>query len=197
MSIAGYPMDHGEGDRHDDGRATPTGGPPDDWDAQFTAIVSGISGSMRWQATPSELDDHAADVAESAPGYLRAPDSIWQNAAPDTADDRRLRRELRRAERAEELAAFQRAQEEVAAARAADTEHYEPPPPPPLPRPSRRTVGAIALMVIGLVLVIFPALLPAPYELIAVVGLGMLFGGGAMMIARMRRHPRHDDGAQV
>lgn len=195
MSIAGAPMDHGEGDRHDDGRATPAGGPPDDWNAQFTAIVSGISGTMRWEATVGELDEQA--TAGTAAGFTRAPDSIWADAVPDTADERRLRREMRRAERAEELAAFRQAQEELAAAREADTEHYEPPAPPPIPRPSRRTVGALLLMVMGLALIIFPALLPAPYELIAVAGLGMLFGGGWMLIARMRRHPGDDDGARV
>lgn len=206
MSIAGYPMDHGDQGPHDDGRATPAGGPPDDWDKQFTAIVSGISGDMRWEASAAEMDEKAADDAAHRPSIPRAPDSIWTDAvgdvAPDTADDRRLRRELRRAERAESLAAFQQAQEELAAARAADTEHFVPPEPPPMPRPKRRTVGALALIVMGLVLVVFPALLPASFELITVLGALLILGGGALLATGIRRHHADpgdgwDDGSRV
>jgi hypothetical protein len=197
-------MDHGDQGRSDDGRATPAGGVPDDWDRQFTAIVSGISGDMRWAASTDELDEKAADDAAHRTGILRAPDSIWDDASfdpePDTADDRRLRRELRRAERAESLAAFRQAQEELAAAREADTEHYVPPDPPPMPRLKRRTVGAIALILSGLVLVVFPALLPASFELIAVLGALLILGGGALLASGIRRHHTDDgwdDGSRV
>lgn len=206
MSIAGYPMDHGDGGRHDDGSATPAGGAPDDWDKQFSDIVSGISGDMRWAATVEELDHDATLGAAEAPAphrdIPRAPDSIWTDAAPDTAADRRLRREMRRAERAESLAAFQEAQDELAAARAADTEHFVPPEPPPIPKPKRRTVAALVLIGMGLLLIIFPALLPAPLELIAVLGALLVLGGGALLLAGIRRHQGGhgdgwDDGSQV
>ena len=203
MSIAGAPMDHGDQGRSDDGRATPAGGPPSDWDKQFTAIVSGISGDMRWEVTTEELDEQAADHAAHPGGFTRAPDSIWDDdvdTAPDTAEERRMRRELRRAERAESLAAFQRAQEELAAARAADTEHFVPPEPPPMPRLKRRTVGAIAMIVMGLVLVMFPALLPASFELIAVLGALLILLGGALLPTGIRRHRNDvgwDDGSRV
>lgn len=204
MSIAGYPMDHGDQGPHDDGRATPAGGPPTDWDAQFSAIVSGITGDMRWEATTADMDAKAAaDVAagsDSAPGHgiARAPDSIWLDAMPDTADDRKVRRELRRAERAESLAAFRRAQAELEAARAADTEHFTPPEPPPMPRLKRRTVGALVLIVMGLVLVIFPALLPAAFELVAVLGIALLLAGGAILMRGLRKHHGdRGDGSQV
>lgn len=209
MSIAGAPMDPSDRGKKDDGRATPAGEPPSDWDAQFTAIVSGISGSMRWGTTADELDAHAVEAADAAasdaptnqarPGdFPRAPDSIWTVAPADTAEDRRMRRELRRAERAAELAAFQQAQAEVEAARAADTEHYVPPPPPPLPKLRRRTAGALVLMVVGLALLVFPWLLPAPFEMIAVLGLLSLLGGAAILIQGMRSSRGDpDDGAQV
>lgn len=204
MSIAGYPMDHGDQGPHDDGRATPTGGPPDDWDKKFTAIVSGITGDIHWSATPADLDDAAEKAAEKAPhrSIPRAPDTIWGDLdygeSDDTADDRKLRRELRRAERAEALAAFQQAQDELDAARAADTEHFVPPEPPPLPRFQRRTVGAIALIVLGLVLVISPALLPAPFELVAVIGIVLVVTGGGVLFTGLRRHrDGWDDGSQV
>lgn len=206
MSIAGYPMDHGDQGPHDDGRATPTGGPPTDWDAQFSAIVSGISGDMRWVASTADMDAKSAEEAQEAENarrqISRAPDSIWTDAVPDTAEERKMRRQMRRAERAEALAAFQRAQEEVEAARAADTEHYEPPEPPPLPRLRPRTVGALALAVMGLVLIIFPALLPASFELVAVVGVLLLLGGGAILLTGIRTHRGDpgdgwDDGSRV
>lgn len=207
MSIAGYPMDPGERGRQDDGRATPAGEPPSDWDARFTAIVSGISASMRWGATARELDAHAAEEGGDAsaeagsagvPAIPRAPEGTWLSGAPDTADDRRARREMRRAERAAELEAFRQAQAEVEAARAADTEHYVPPPPPPLPTFRRRTVGALLLMALGIVLIVFPWLMPAPFELIAVVGLLCVLGGAAVLVGGMRRnHGDSSDGAQV
>lgn len=192
MSIAGYPMDHGDQGPHDDGRATPAGGPPEDWDKKFTAIVSGITGDIRWSATPDELDDAAATAASKATSIPRAPDSIWEDAEPDSADDRKLRRELRRAERAAALAAFQEAQAEADAALAADTEHFVPPEPPPLPRLKRRTTGAIALLALGLLLVLFPRILPAATEFVIIVGILLLMGGGAILLMGLRKH--HDDG---
>lgn len=202
MSIAGYPMDHGDGGRRDDGSATPAGGAPDDWNRRFSDIVSGISGDMRWEATTDELDEPAVETSDPARDITRAPDSIWSAAEPDTAADRRLRRELRKAERAESLAAFREAQEELAAARAADTEHFTPPEPPPIPKPKRRTVAALILIGIGLLLIVFPTLLPAPFELIAVLGAMLVLGGGALLLTGIRRHHGEpgdgwDDGSRV
>lgn len=197
-------MDHGDQGRSDDGRATPAGGPPNDWDRQFADIVSGINGDMKWSATTADMDANAAAEAaaeaeaearaEAArPPVVRAPQSIWSEALPDTAEDRRARREMRRAERAESLAAFRQAQEELEAARAADTEHYERPEPPRMQKLKRRTVAALALILMGLVLIVFPQLLPASFELIAVLGALLVLGGGWLLLTGIRRH-RTDDG---
>ncbi|MEO7124956.1 MAG: hypothetical protein ABI382_07980 [Nakamurella sp.] len=195
MSIAGAPMDRGDNGRQDDGSAVPSGGAPDDWDKEFTAIVSGITGDMRWEATAQDANsrrDTQTDDNTPPRSISRAPDSIWADATPDTADDRRLRREIRRAERAESLVAFRQAQEELSAARAADTAHYVAPEPPKMPRLKRRTVGALAMIVAGLVLIVFPVLLPASFELIAILGLGLILGGGGILFNGLRRH--HNDG---
>ena len=57
MSISGFPTDP---ERRGSSEGAGSGEPPaDDWNAQFTAIVSGISGSMRWEVTDQELDDGA------------------------------------------------------------------------------------------------------------------------------------------
>lgn len=205
MSIAGAPMDRGKNNR-DDQQATPGGGAPDDWDAEFSAIVSGISGDIQWQATSKELDEAAEEAARAAERgsvpteFLRAPGTIWDNAVPETAEERRARRELRRAQRAEELAEFQQAQAELAAARAADTEHYVPPEPPPIPRFQRKTVAALFLIGAGLLLVIFPWVMPASlsFEMVAVLGVGMLLAGGAILLSGLRHRPDPgDDGSRV
>jgi len=209
VSVAGFPIDP---ERRGSNDGAGSGEPPaDDWNAQFTAIVSGISGSMRWQATEQDLDEAAAtgspvadDDADSTepPRYPRAMDTLWTDAEPDSAESRRLRRELRRQERAEELAAHLQAQADFEAEMAADTEHFVPPPPPPLPRLRRRTVAALLLIAVGILLLAWPALVPAPLDLIVVVGLVLILGGGAILVAGMRRHrgapgEGWDDGAEV
>ena len=57
----------------------------------------------------------------------RRPDPGHARAGP--------RRELRRLERAAELAAFDASEAQDQAERDADDEHFTPPEPPPLPRP--------------------------------------------------------------
>ncbi len=208
MSIAGYPTDPGDQGPHDGShRPVPSEPPPDDWNAQFTAIVSGISGSMRWEATADDLDESAAQHGQqdrSAPHrFETAPGNIWAPPPPDTAEDRRLRRELRRQQRAAELAAHLEAEAAREAEMAADTEHFVPPDPPPLPRLKRRTVGALVLIAAGLLLLIWPEALPVSIELIFVLALLLILGGGAILVLGMRHHrhgdPREgwDDGAEV
>lgn len=202
MSIAGYPTDPGNEGRDQDGRATPAEPPPDDWNASFTAIVSGISGDMRWEASGKDLDQRAEQATRESttrdrPDFPRAPDSIWADVAPDTADDRKLRRELRREEREAEFAAFHDAQAEREAAHAADTEHYEPPAPPPMPRFRRSSVVATLLIIAGLALIISPRLLPASLELVVVIGILMIFGGGWVLAQRLRHRHDGDNGAEV
>lgn len=202
-------MDRG---REEDGDGIGSGEPPAaDWNAEFTAIVSGISGSMQWSATPAEVDEEATRAAEDARrdaargiagGFAVAPDDIWQHSAAETPEERRRRRELRRQERAVELAAFQQAQSEIEAARAADTERYEPPPPPPLPKPRRSTVGGLVLMFFGIIILVAPALVPASLEFTLVLSLALILGGVAVIMAGMRRYrrfrrPPGDDGAAV
>lgn len=205
MSIAGYPTDPGDQGPHDGShRPVPSEPPPDDWNAEFTAIVSGISGSMRWEVTDTELDRTATEEpTRQRPRhdqYDTAPDSIWVNAEPDTAQDRKLRRELRRQERAEAYAAHLEAEAEREAEHAADTEHFVPPEPPPLPRPHRRTIGAILLIAAGILMLAWPTLVPVSAELIFVVALLLILGGGALLVMGIRHHrPRDgwDDGAEV
>jgi hypothetical protein len=83
-----------------------------------------------------------------------------------------------------------------------DDGHYVPPPPPRLPRLRLRTVGAVALLVAGL------AVLLLPYRIglddttgSLLLGMLLVIGGGLLLIGSMRDAPgsddRPDDGAVV
>jgi hypothetical protein len=159
---------------------------------------------MHWDATTEELDAAAEQVVgvpteqPVAPGpdpWAPAPPSSVAFDGFDTADDRKRRRELRRMEREAELEAFQQAQAEIQAERDADEAHFEPPPPPPLPRPKRRTVGAVLLIVVGIVLSAWRGLLAVGDEVALVLGLSLILAGLCVLLFGLRtRHGEPGDG---
>jgi hypothetical protein len=185
-------------------------------DAQFSAIISGISEQMQWGATEAELDAAAAHNAgepAAAPGVVSpeagatpgpsAPE-LQSSAGPfyefDTPETRKQRREWRRIEREEALAAFQEAQAEIQAERDADDAHFEPPPPPPLPKPKGRTVGAVLLILSGVVLLAWPQFLALQPNVTLVFALLLILGGLSLLLFGLRRRRGEagdgwDDGA--
>jgi hypothetical protein len=70
-------------------------------------------------------------------------------------------------------------------------ERFVPPPPPPLPRPSKYTVAAVAAIVVGFVIFLFPDLLPIDRKAAILVGFAGIIGGFVTLIWRMR--PGDDD----
>jgi hypothetical protein len=74
-----------------------------------------------------------------------------------------------------------------------DDEGYVPPPPPPMPRPSAPTVLAVLGVVAGLVLVIWPDLLPADPTTTLVVGGSALVAGFVTLVWRLRPGDDEDD----
>ena len=84
-----------------------------------------------------------------------------------------------------------------------DDEHYVPPEPPPLPRLRPLTVVALALLVVGVVLLVVPGIMGLDARIATPVGLAALTCGGGMLLLRVRKTPRtdpddpHDNGAQV
>ena len=80
-------------------------------------------------------------------------------------------------------------------------EGYVPPPPPPAPRISVRTLGAVAVLVLGLVLVFVPqALGQFPTTGTLLLGIALLGGGAAALVLRVRDAPDDSgpgDGAVV
>lgn len=83
----------------------------------------------------------------------------------------------------------------------ADEGHFEPPPPPKVPRPRLRTLLAVSMVLLGLVVVLAPfriGLDDSPIFL--VLGLVLTGGGASLLVAWMRDAPGHsgpDDGAVV
>ena len=130
------------------------------------------------------------------------PFSSGSTGAPDTADERARRREARRQERADELAAFQAEKAERERQYAEDDAHYEPPPPPPLPRPKGRTVAALLAIAAGVVLLARPTLLALNQDVSIVLAVLIILGGLGVLVAGLHRPAPDgsdgwDDGARL
>jgi hypothetical protein len=104
-------------------------------------------------------------------------------------------------------AADARAKEEQSAADAAEElwidgpptlddgtdEHFEPPPPPPVPRPTRNTVLAVILIVLGVLFMAFPRLVGLDDGAGLTLGVLSILGGAVLLVLRLRE-TRSDDG---
>lgn len=81
-----------------------------------------------------------------------------------------------------------------------DEEHFEPPPPPPLPRPSRNTVLAVLLVVIGVLLIAVPQLIGMDDRSGLTLGVLAVLAGAVLLVLRLREardEDGPDDGAVV
>jgi hypothetical protein len=82
-----------------------------------------------------------------------------------------------------------------------DEEHYVPPEPPPLPRLRPLTIVALAMIVLGVVLLIIPTLIGLDARIATPIALLAVTCGGGMLLLRARRNPKdpeaRDDGAQI
>jgi hypothetical protein len=72
----------------------------------------------------------------------------------------------------------------------ADEAHFEPPPPPPLPRLRKATLGALAVMVFGLLIIATDVAGGS----LRIVGILALIGGAASLVWNMRQGPPTDSG---
>jgi hypothetical protein len=81
-----------------------------------------------------------------------------------------------------------------------DDEHFEPPPPPPFPRPSRNTVLAILLVLLGVTLIAVPQVIGMDDRTGLTLGVLSVLGGGVLLVLRLREardEDGPDDGAVV
>ena len=74
-----------------------------------------------------------------------------------------------------------------------DDEHFEPPPPPPFPRPSRNTLLAILLVVIGVLLIAIPQLIGMDDRTGMTLGVLAVLSGGVLLVLRLREARDDDD----
>lgn len=156
-------------------------------DAQFAAIVSGINSEMSWGTTAQELDS----TATAGTVDLRDLTDVEARDGLAAAKERERRRALRKAQRAEEVELFEAGQAEAEAQLQADDAHFVPPDPPPLPRPKRRTVAAVLVMGVGLLMIVRPGLFQVAPDVVLVLGIMCLMGGFGMLIHGLR--PRAAD----
>ncbi|MCW2605564.1 MAG: hypothetical protein JWO60_257 [Frankiales bacterium] len=74
-------------------------------------------------------------------------------------------------------------------------DHFVPPPPPPAGWISLRSAGAVALVVLGLVLLFVPQLVgQGATSGVLLLGIALLGGGAAALVLRVRDAPPHDTG---
>lgn len=82
-----------------------------------------------------------------------------------------------------------------------DSEHYVPPEPPPLPKLKAGTIAALVMLVLGVLLLVAPALFGLPVRISMPIALVSLAAGIGLLVLRMRSGPPPDtgwdDGAQV
>lgn len=82
-----------------------------------------------------------------------------------------------------------------------DEGHYEPPESPPLPTLHRATVGALALIALGMFLLFVPGVIGMSATTGFALGLLSITGGLAWLLSRLRPGPPTDsgwdDGAQI
>ena len=82
-----------------------------------------------------------------------------------------------------------------------DDEGYTPPPAPPLPRISAAAALGVAAIVFGLLLFVWPDLLPMAHNAVLVLAFGLIVAGFGTLIWRLRpgddEDDDFDDGARI
>ena len=182
-----------------------------DLDAEFARIVSGFSG-------PAGTPARAPDPGDRRIGINRRrldPDDLVADAADaadaDDADDGKGTADPENTgadlDEAAEAAAKRRHEAELNGNLAAelaedDEDHFHPPTAPPFPVPTANTVGAVLLLLLGMVVLIRGDLFGLGSEMSFPTSVLLLLGGSALIIRGLRDRPADgeepdDDGAEV
>ncbi len=81
-----------------------------------------------------------------------------------------------------------------------DEDHFDPPEPPPFPVPSPRTMGGVAVLALGVLLLIYPSLLGVGDSMGTPLGLLAITAGIGWLVLGLRGGPPSegwDDGARL
>ncbi|GAA3877086.1 hypothetical protein GCM10022243_47430 [Saccharothrix violaceirubra] len=73
-------------------------------------------------------------------------------------------------------------------------DHYVPPEPPPLPMLRKGTIAALALILLGVVLLVFPGLFGLSSRIGTPLALVVLCSGVGWLLLRLRNNPPPDSG---
>ena len=172
-----------------------------DLDAEFARIVSSFSGPSA-AAAP-------ADVAERKIGINRRRrdpgdpvDGDDPEGGPTSGDITSADLDRAAAEAAHQRQADEQQAELDAELAEDDEEHFHPPPAPPFPVPTANTVGAVLLLVLGLVVLIRGDLFGLGSQMSFPTSVLLLLAGSALIIRGLRDQPDpdeepDDDGAAV
>lgn len=185
---------------------------PDDVDAAFAEIVADLEREGVGRTIP-DMDDlqddppertqpldapdkpaTSPDGPESSSGIVGSPPGSPGWSLPPTSTDRPRPAEPPKAWRGHDA--------DWDWSWGTDEDHYVPPEPPPLPRLRPLTIVALALIVVGVVLLIIPTLVGLDARIATPIALLSILCGGGMLLLRVRQSPKNnpdgrDDGAQI
>ncbi|HKS48614.1 MAG TPA: hypothetical protein VJT49_26580 [Amycolatopsis sp.] len=78
-----------------------------------------------------------------------------------------------------------------------DDDHYVPPEPPPLPRPGKGAIVVALFFLVGLFMLLAPALIGVSATVGTPLGILSLATAIALLLLRVKQGPHDGDGAQV
>lgn len=161
---------------------------PEDIDAAFAEIVAGLERDAPMARWPSEDD--------AGPDDARADGARTDDARTDDGG----RASTAEAEPRPEPENRPDAPLGPRDSTSPDDEgHYEPPEPPPIPTPRPTTIGGIAVIGIGVILLLVPGLAGMGSTVALPLGLVAISAGISWLLFRIRQGPPNsgDDGAQL
>jgi hypothetical protein len=181
------------------GRVVADHSPAPDGPDPSADLLDGIDTDAAFDSLVAHWDDSPADAPEVELLARTDPDAaLW----PEIGELRRRRRHS-----AADTPAESRGTDDTGVADWPDPldeleeDHYQPPAPPPFPRLAAPTVGALVLVVFGLVVIAWADALGLGSDLGLPLGVVLILAGGGLLVTRLRdrddEDPDADDGAVI
>ena len=138
-------------------------------DTEVDALFAAITADWKGDADPQVVDAEVVAVREDRQPHGYITDALTGGAATEEAPTEEAEPEE-------------------------DEGHYEPPEPPPVPALARPTMGALALIVLGTVLLLAPGVIGLSGSTGFPLGLIVVSGGLTWLLSRLRTAPPPDSG---